>query len=155
MKRIQIQTHLLDPIQEGMTFQKEAIDCGAIVSFTGIVRGNDNLIPLEYLYIEHFPEVTEKEIALIVHEAHTRWDFKNCTVIHRVGKIAVQEPIVWVAVASGHRTEAFKAAEFIMDYLKTDAPFWKKEIRVDGSSQWVKAKNTDQQKKQRWLYDGK
>lgn len=123
---------------------------GAVVSFTGLVRDRDTATPLAHLYLEHFPEVTEQEIARIVAQANERWRITTCTVIHRVGLLAADEQIVLVLVASEHRQAAFAAAEYIMDYLKTEAPFWKQERFIDGREHWVEAKASDAQAAAQW-----
>ena len=115
---------------------------GAIASFVGQVRE-------VAMTLEHYPGMTEKAIAKIVEEAKARWQVLDCTVIHRYGELKPTEQIVLVAVASGHRSDAFAACEFIMDYLKTRAPFWKKEHREGGAS-WVEAKAVDDQAAERW-----
>ncbi|HET7199090.1 MAG TPA: molybdenum cofactor biosynthesis protein MoaE [Burkholderiales bacterium] len=115
---------------------------GAVASFVGLVREVK-------MTLEHYPGMTERAIAAIVEEARARWSVLDCTVIHRYGELAAGEQIVLVAVASAHRGDAFAACEFIMDYLKTRATFWKKEHRPEGAS-WVEAKATDDEKAQRW-----
>jgi len=115
---------------------------GAIASFVGLVRD----VPMT---LEHYAGMTEREIGKIVQEARTRWKVMDATVIHRYGELAPGEQIVLVAVASAHRADAFAACEFIMDYLKTRAPFWKKEHRGD-SSTWVEAKGSDDAAAERW-----
>ena len=114
------------------------------------MRDRDTTTPLAHLYLEHFPEVTEQEIARIVAQANERWHITACTVIHRVGLLAADEQIVLVLVASEHRQAAFAAAEYIMDYLKTEAPFWKQERFIDGREHWVEAKASDAQAAAQW-----
>ena len=121
-------------------------NCGAVVTFSGSVRAEDNI---DALYLEHYPGMTENALQSIVDEAKQRWPLGAVTVIHRIGKIPAGEQIVFVGVASGHRSEAFVAGEFIMDFLKTRAPFWKKECRAD-SERWVEAKQSDTAKAGRW-----
>ncbi|MFD1260481.1 molybdenum cofactor biosynthesis protein MoaE [Entomomonas asaccharolytica] len=150
MISVSIQTEPFNSLQEESRLQTTASDCGAMVSFKGMVRGHDQQQPLSHLYLEHFPQVTEQEIERIIKSAQARWHFSSCLVIHRVGKLTVGEDIVLVMVAAKHRKEAFHAAEFIMDYLKTEAPFWKKEFFLDGTSQWVTAKESDTKEKQQW-----
>ena len=115
---------------------------GAIASFVGVVRE----VPMT---LEHYPGMTEGAIRKIVDEAQTRWKVMDCTVIHRYGELAAGDQIVMVAVASAHRGDAFAACEFIMDYLKTQAPFWKKE-HAAGGARWVEARATDDQAAERW-----
>ena len=115
---------------------------GAVASFVGLVRD----VPMT---LEHYPGMTERAIENIVGEAKTRWQVMDCTVIHRYGALKPNDQIVLVAVASGHRGDAFAACEFVMDYLKTRAPFWKKEQTADGA-RWVEAKATDDKAAERW-----
>jgi molybdopterin synthase catalytic subunit len=115
---------------------------GAVASFVGVVRE----VPMT---LEHYPGMTENAIRRIVDEAHSRWQLLDSTVIHRTGELKPGEQIVMVAVASSHRGDAFAACEFIMDYLKTRAPFWKKEHRAGGAA-WVEARTTDDQAAERW-----
>lgn len=122
--------------------------CGAVVTFTGLVRDSVEG-GLRGLELEHYPGMTEKALADIVEESQKRWNLHGVTIIHRVGYLALNEQIVMVAVASGHRQAAFSAANFIMDYLKTRAPFWKKE-HTEGGEHWVEAKQSDQQAAEQW-----
>ena len=115
---------------------------GAVASFVGLVRD----VPMT---LEHYPGMTERAIGKIVEEAKTRWQVMDCTVIHRYGTLKPNDQIVLVAVASGHRGDAFAACEFIMDYLKTRAPFWKKEQTPEGAC-WVEAKDVDDEAAERW-----
>jgi molybdopterin synthase catalytic subunit len=115
---------------------------GAVASFVGVVRE----VPMT---LEHYPGMTEREIGRIVEEARTRWNVMDCTVIHRHGELKPTDQIVLVAVASAHRGDAFAACEFIMDYLKTRAPFWKKEQTAQGA-RWVEAKSSDDAAAGRW-----
>ena len=119
---------------------------GAMASFVGLVRGEDGL---DSLTLEHYPAMTEREIARCVAEAEKRWPLAAATVIHRVGRLAAGERIVLVAVAASHRRAAFEACEFLMDYLKTRAPFWKQEERAAGAV-WVEAKPSDEDAARRW-----
>ena len=115
---------------------------GAIASFVGVVRE----VPMT---LEHYPGMTENAIRKIVDEAASRWQVMDCSVIHRHGALQAGDQIVMVAVASAHRGDAFAACEFIMDYLKTRAPFWKKEHRAEGAT-WVEARASDDQAAERW-----
>jgi len=124
-------------------------DCGAIVTFSGSVRSRDQDNEIVALKLEHYPGMTEKSLSNIVIDAKQRWQLGEVRIIHRVGEINAGEQIVFVGVSSAHRKEAFAAGEFIMDYLKTQAPFWKKEIRKDGES-WLEAKQSDLDKAQNW-----
>ncbi|MBS0473393.1 MAG: molybdopterin synthase catalytic subunit MoaE [Proteobacteria bacterium] len=119
---------------------------GAVATFTGMVRGGDDLTALT---LEHYPGMTEREIGRIVDEAESRWPLQGVTIIHRIGRLVVGERIVLVAVAAAHRGAAFSACEFLMDYLKTRAPFWKQEER-DGRSCWVEHRSSDEEAASRW-----
>ncbi len=119
---------------------------GALASFVGLVRGGDGLTALT---LEHYPGMTEAEIARCVAEAQTRWTLQAVTILHRVGRLTPGARIVFVAVAAAHRSEAFAACEFLMDYLKTRAPFWKQEER-SGTVAWVDAKASDDEAASRW-----
>ena len=122
---------------------------GAMVSFVGLVRDMNDGEVINALSLEHYPEMTQKALEAIELEAKTRWDVIDALIIHRVGTLKPLEQIVLVAVTSAHRGDAFKACEFIMDYLKTSAPFWKKEATNQGE-RWVEAKVSDDEAKLRW-----
>lgn len=122
---------------------------GAVVTFTGLVRDLDNDKNILALELEHYPGMTEKALANIARRAAQQWPLLGATIVHRIGRLAAGDAIVAIAVASRHRREAFCACEFIMDFLKTDAPFWKKEIRRDGAD-WVAAKQSDTDAAHRW-----
>ncbi len=119
---------------------------GAVVSFTGLVRGAG----ITEMTLEHYPGMTEKALAEIEAQAHARWPLQGAIIIHRVGPLAPGDRIVFVATASRHRKAAFEAAEYIMDFLKTRAPFWKKEAAIDGTARWVEARDTDDSAAERW-----
>ena len=123
------------------------VGAGAVVSFTGIVRDRDG--GLAAMEIEHYPGMTEAAIREIAEEAVARWSLTDALVIHRHGRLAVGAPIMMVATAAPHRVAAFEAAEFLMDYLKSRAPFWKKEITRDGAA-WVEATEADETALTRW-----
>ena len=124
-------------------------DVGAVVSFTGLCRDEGGT--LEALELEHYPGMAETQVARVVEEAQARWALQGATVIHRFGRIRAGENIVLVATASAHRSAAFEAAEFLMDFLKTRAPFWKREHRRDGTiGGWVEAKAEDDAAADRW-----
>ena len=146
MNTIRIQTEDFDVTAECDALASDRSDIGAVVTFTGCVRGDDNLSALT---IEHYPGMTEREIAKHISESETRWPILGATIIHRIGRLAPGDRIVLVAVASGHRAAAFRAAEFLMDYLKTAAPFWKQEERGSGTS-WVEAREHDARAAVRW-----
>ena len=120
---------------------------GGIGCFVGVVRGDDRLAALT---LEHYPGMTERAIARIADEAVRRFDLLGCTVIHRVGRLAVGEPIVLVLAAAGHRGAALDATTFLIDWLKTRAPFWKREEFADGSQAWVEAREADAAAAARW-----
>lgn len=121
-------------------------DVGAVVTFSGKVREDDGLTALE---IEHYPAMTQPAIEAMVETATTRWDLKDCLVVHRFGPLRPGEAIMMVATAAAHRAAAFEAAEYLMDYLKSRAPFWKREERASGSS-WVAQKDEDEAALNRW-----
>ncbi len=124
--------------------------CGALVSFLGLMRELHEDQRLVELRLEHYPGMTEKSLARIAKAACQRWPIEAVLIAHRVGTLSPQDPIVLTAVASPHRTEAFQAAEFLIDELKTRAPFWKQEIYADGSSRWVEARHCDTMAARRW-----
>jgi molybdopterin synthase catalytic subunit len=129
-------------------------DVGALVTFTGVCRGEENGEPIAALTLEHYPGMAESEIARHVAEAIERWPLLGVTVIHRYGRIVPGENIVLVATASSHREAAFSAAEFLMDYLKTRAPFWKQVERA-GEKSWVDARTIDDAAAERWSVPGR
>ncbi len=122
---------------------------GAVASFVGLVRDRNDGAAVATMTLEHYPGMTEKAIGAIVDEAARRWQVIDCTVIHRVGELQPADQIVLVVVASAHRGDAFAACEFIMDYLKTQAPFWKKEATPEGA-RWVDARASDDAAAARW-----
>ena len=123
---------------------------GAIVTFTGLVRDINQGEQVSSLTLEHYPGMTEKSLTEIVTKAKQRWNIFDYTIIHRIGELSLQEQIVFVGIASAHRQEAFAACEFIMDYLKTQAPFWKKESNSSGQSYWVDARESDDCALNKW-----
>lgn len=145
--RVRVQAEPFDPAAEIAGFASGRHDVGAAVYFTGLVR--DETGQLQALEIEHYPGMTEAAIGAIADEAVTRWLLLDCIVIHRYGGLTPGEPIMMVATAARHRAEAFAAAEFLMDYLKSRAPFWKKEITAAGT-EWVGAKASDEDALTRW-----
>jgi molybdopterin synthase catalytic subunit len=126
------------------------IDIGAIVTFTGTVRGVAKGKPIISMSLEHYPGMTEAELERIELEAQARWPLQASLIVHRVGTLMPGDNIVLVITASAHRLAAFEAAEFLMDYLKTSAPFWKKETGADGMAQWVEARDADDSAMERW-----
>ncbi len=145
---IRVQTEDFDSAAVNRELLGERSDVGAITTFIGLVRDLTDE-PLQHMTLEHYPGMTEKSLRGIVDQARERWSILDCAVIHRVGELQPADQIVMVSVLSAHRKEAFSACEFIMDYLKTDAPFWKKETNAEGGS-WVEAKNSDNDAKSRW-----
>jgi molybdopterin synthase catalytic subunit len=146
---VRLQTEAFDPAAEAAALAHGRIDVGAIVTFTGICRGVDDGQAIAAMTLEHYPGMAEAEIARHVEEAERRWDLLGVTVIHRYGRLRPGDAIVLVVTAAAHRQAAFAAAEFLMDYLKTRAPFWKREERRDGT-EWVAAKEADSAAVDRW-----
>jgi molybdopterin synthase catalytic subunit len=149
MFTIRVQATDFDVAAEQRRLTAGRTDIGAAVTFTGLCR--DEAGTLAALELEHYPGMAEEEMTRVLDEARARWPLDGATLIHRHGKIAPGGNIVLVVTASRHRTAAFAAAEFLMDYLKTRAPFWKKEHRLDGTSGgWVEAKGEDDDATERW-----
>jgi molybdopterin synthase catalytic subunit len=146
---IRIQEADFDIAREIVLLTKGRTDIGAVVSFSGICRGSEAGEPIAALTLEHYPGMAEAEIARHVDEARARWPLTGLTVIHRVGRIEPGENIVLVLTASQHRQAAFQAAEFLMDYLKASAPFWKREESTSGTA-WVEAHDRDDDAAARW-----
>jgi molybdopterin synthase catalytic subunit len=151
-RKIRVQSENFDAAAESAALIQGRRDIGAIASFIGLCR--DEAGTLEALELEHYPGMAEEEIARIADEAERRWPLLGVTVIHRHGRIRPGEQIVLVLCASAHRAAAFSAAEFLMDFLKSRAPFWKKEHRADGTQgEWVAAKDADEAALERWSRD--
>jgi molybdopterin synthase catalytic subunit len=146
---IRIQQVDFDVAQEIAALSKGHTDIGAVVSFSGICRGTEGSEPIAALTLEHYPGMAEAEIKRHADEAIARWPLQGLTIIHRFGRIAPGENIVLVVTASSHRQAAFEAAEFLMDYLKTNAPFWKQEESAKGTS-WIEARSHDDDAAARW-----
>jgi molybdopterin synthase catalytic subunit len=144
---VRVQAEPFDLGVESTAFAAGLRRAGAMVTFTGLVRDNGGA--LQAMEIEHYPGMTERAIAAMVDEAVTRWSLEDALVIHRYGRLGPQDQIMMVATAAPHRGHAFAAAEFLMDYLKSRAPFWKKELAADGSA-WVAAKDEDEAALKRW-----
>ena len=125
-------------------------DIGAVVSFTGRMRADNEGKAIAGMTLEHYPGMTESELARVEAEAQARWPLQASLIVHRVGALKPGDNIVLVITASRHRQAAFSAAEFLMDYLKTSAPFWKKEIDADGRAAWVEARASDDEAADRW-----
>ena len=146
---IRVQTEDFDRGVELARLHAGRSDIGAVVSFVGLVRGESHGEALTSMTLEHFPGMTERELTRIADEARARWKLDGVVVVHRVGELKPGERIVMVATASGHRQSAFEAAAFLMDYLKTRAPFWKRELRASGEH-WVEARGSDDEAAARW-----
>lgn len=145
-----VQQEIFDTGAEIQKISASSHNIGAVVSFTGLVRDFNDGSNISSLTLEHYPGMTEKELEKIEAEARERWDLNACLIIHRFGLMALGEPIVLVVTASAHRKDAFEAASFLMDWLKTKAPFWKLEETSDGDRDWVKERGTDLDAAQRW-----
>ena len=146
---VRLQREKFDAAAEAAKLTRGRTDVGAVVTFSGICRGDEGGKPIAALTLEHYPEMAEAEIARHVQEAESRWSLLGVTVIHRFGRIEPGEDIVLVVTASSHRQDAFAAAEFLMDYLKSRAPFWKR-VEVAGTAAWVEAKSSDDTAADRW-----
>lgn len=146
---VSIQQEDFDAGMELLALRRENPKVGAIASFVGLVRDINDGNEVSAMTLEHYPGMTEKSLEEIIDQAKRRWHIFDTKVIHRIGQLRPMDQIVFVAVSSSHRGEAFAACEFIMDYLKTLAPFWKKE-QTDQGSHWVDARESDQQAMKRW-----
>ena len=146
---VRLQREGFDVAAEAAKLSRGRRDVGAVVTFAGICRGDEGGEPIAALTLEHYPGMAEAEIERHVAEAVARWPLTGVTVIHRYGRIAPGEDIVMVVTASPHRQAAFAAAEFLMDYLKTRAPFWK-QVEKAGEKKWVDAKTSDDAAAKRW-----
>jgi molybdopterin synthase catalytic subunit len=149
MARVRVQAEEFDASRELATLTHGRTDVGALASFVGLVRDTHGGEAIEAMTLEHYPGMTEQALEAICREAHARWALLDTLVIHRVGALRPGDPIVLVGVASAHRGEAFAACEFIMDYLKTRAPFWKREDTPAGA-RWVEARASDDTAASRW-----
>jgi molybdopterin synthase catalytic subunit len=146
---VRVQTEDFDAGFEINQLRSARKDVGAVVSFVGQVRDINEGDEVSQLTLEHYPGMTEKSLEAIITQAKTRWSIMDVLIIHRVGTLQPCDQIVLVAVSGGHRGEAFAACEFVMDYLKTEAPFWKKEATPSGE-RWVEAKSSDDDARERW-----
>ena len=146
---VSIQTGDFDLATELAALRTASKQVGALVGFVGLVRDFSGNSDIESIYLEHYPGMSEKALQKIIDEAATRWHLLGTRVIHRVGQLLPSEQIVLVATAAEHRGDAFAACEFIIDYLKTAAPFWKKEQTPDGG-RWLETRDTDTQRSVRW-----
>ena len=147
--KVRLQREDFDVAAEAAALTRGRSDIGAVVSFTGICRGAESGEPIVALNLEHYPDMAEAEIARHVEDAKARWPLLGVTVIHRHGRITPGENIVLVVTASSHREAAFAAAEFLMDYLKTRAPFWK-QVESKSGTAWIDAKDADDAAAGRW-----
>ncbi|HYF09975.1 MAG TPA: molybdenum cofactor biosynthesis protein MoaE [Acetobacteraceae bacterium] len=147
MATVRVQEAPFDVAAETAALTRGRTDVGGVASFVGICRADDGLAAM---VLEHYPAMTEAAIARIAAEAERRWPLTGCTVIHRVGRLVPGDPIVLVLAASAHRTAALEACAFLIDWLKTRAPFWKREEFADGRTRWVEAKAEDDQAAARW-----
>ncbi|MDO9411274.1 MAG: molybdenum cofactor biosynthesis protein MoaE [Pseudolabrys sp.] len=146
---VRIQSEPFDVAAEAVKITRGRTDAGAVVTFTGICRGDENGEPIAALTLEHYPGMAETEIESHVAEAAARWPLIGVTVIHRYGRLVPGEDIMMVVTVSSHRAAAFEAADFLMDYLKTRAPFWK-QVEKAGATTWVEAKAEDDAAAERW-----
>jgi molybdopterin synthase catalytic subunit len=146
---VRLQEEDFDAAAESAALTRGRHDVGAVVTFTGICRGSDHGEPVAAMTLEHYPGMAEAEIARHVEEANKRWSLLGVTVIHRYGRLVPGDNVVLVATAAAHRQDAFAAAEFLMDYLKTRAPLWKREERASGAG-WVAAREADDEAASRW-----
>ena len=149
MLEVKIQSQDFDAGLELTRLRQQSAKSGAIASFIGAMRDLNDGDTISEMLLEHYPEMTEKAILSILKQAEQRWPTTGITVIHRIGRLLPNEQIVFVGVAAAHRGEAFQACEFVMDYLKTQAPFWKKEI-TDKGERWVDSRASDAQAAARW-----
>ena len=147
---VRVQAADFDISAEMASLTAGSTDIGAIVTFTGTVRGTAGDEAISTMTLEHYPGMTEAELARVEAEAAERWPLSGSLIVHRIGELKPGDNIVLVITASAHRHAAFEAAEFLMDYLKSRAPFWKKEARPDGSADWVDARETDTAALERW-----
>lgn len=146
--QVQILDKAFRPADHAEQLSQNGSDNGALVTFTGMVRDlAEN--PVNAMYLEHYPGMTEQALAAIIKTARQRWTLGQVTIIHRVGMLYPGDPIVFVGITGRHRREAFEACQFIMDFLKMDAPFWKKEYTPEGE-RWVDAKSSDREAAKRW-----
>lgn len=146
---ISVQTNDFDVGAEYEALRASGPGTGAIVTFAGLVRDSGDMSGVTGLFLEHYPGMTEQVIQGLIDQASRRWDVRQARVIHRVGPLALSDQIVFVGICSAHRGDAFAACEYIMDALKTSAPFWKKEITGD-SEHWVEQKASDRDRSQGW-----
>lgn len=147
--KISVQQEDFDLGAEVKAIARNNAKIGAVASFIGLVRDINDGARVGAMTLEHYPGMTEKALERILAEARTRWEILDCSIIHRFGELKPTDQIVLVVVASGHRGDAFAACEFLMDYLKTRAPFWKKEQTPEGG-RWVESRDSDDKAAERW-----
>jgi molybdopterin synthase catalytic subunit len=150
MNDIRVQIEPFDIAAEQEALWRGRPSVGAVVTFVGLMRDVNAGTRVAAMTLEHYPGMTEKALAALADEAGARWELDEIRIVHRVGELTPQDPIVFVGVSSRHRTEAFRACEFLIDALKTRAPFWKKEL-TDSGERWVEARASDQEAERRWL----
>jgi molybdopterin synthase catalytic subunit len=146
---VRLQAEAFDTGAEIARLTEGRTDTGAVVTFTGLCRADGETGTISAMTLEHFPGMAEEELGRIETEARTRWPLHDCLIVHRHGRLVPGDPIVLVVTLSAHREAAFAAANFLMDYLKTTAPFWKKEESA-GDAQWVEAKSSDEAARRLW-----
>lgn len=149
MQEVSVQTEPFDPQAEQSALSQGRPEIGAVVTFVGLMRDHNAGRTVERMLLEHYPGMTERSLAALVAEAKARWPIARVRIVHRVGWLVPGDPIVFVGVASQHRESAFRACEFLIDALKTRAPFWKKEL-TDQGAQWVEARDSDAEALKRW-----
>ncbi|WP_276784219.1 molybdopterin synthase catalytic subunit MoaE [Thalassolituus oleivorans] len=149
MDSIKVQPDDFNIADEYQALCGQNTEAGAIVFFSGLVRDRNEGSDVTGLFLEHYPGMTERSLEDIVKQARLRWPILQVRLIHRVGQLDINDQIVFVGVSSAHREAAFDACRFIMDFLKTEAPFWKKETRTDGHH-WIESQTKDQEAKTRW-----
>ena len=146
---VRVQEEAFDVGRELAALTAGRVDVGAVASFVGLVRDRNDGQGISAITLEHYPGMTQSALEDIVEQAKSRWDLLDVLVVHRYGRLVPGDSIVLVLVSSAHRGEAFSACEFVMDFLKTNAPFWKKEVTPDGA-RWVEARESDAAAVQRW-----
>lgn len=147
--KISVQSSPFDPATEQESLRRGQPQVGALVAFVGLMRDINDDASVRSMTLEHYPGMTERALEAIAAAAQHRWPLQGIRIIHRVGRLQPEEPIVLVAVTSRHRTDAFRACEFLIDYLKTEAPFWKKEQTAEGE-RWVQARDQDAAARRQW-----
>lgn len=152
MIKISVQEQPFDPAKLFGAIHDSNLSIGAVVTFTGYVRDFNEDKTIKSLFLQHYPGMTEKALNAIAIEASQRWPIEAIQIYHRVGQLGQGDPIVFIAAASAHRKDAFQACEFLIDYLKTRAPFWKKEETAEGFH-WVQGRDSDQDAADRWAQD--